>query len=341
MLKKVKITNTKKNLASIVIFSAVFCVFGFWIGYFLKPGNTDSLPKSIRENSDAYRFIHPLLALDRTGEQEATPQYGPLRKSISDYIASETSSGALTSASVYFINYGKSGSLAINENEAYDPASMLKVVIMVAYLREADADPSVLDHRLTYTAAVNSATESVPFADPTELSIGTGYTVESLVRSMIVDSDNGAMNLLLANVDQAYLTRVYTDLGLEAPSDATPYTISSKDYSLFFRVLYNATYLSRANSEKALTLLSQATFKDGLVAGLPTGTTVAHKFGEHVIGTGSTATSVELHDCGIVYVPGGPYLLCVMTKGPSLAGLESVVSGISKLVYGTVAQAAR
>ena len=317
-----------KRRSSLVL-GARLCVaglgVGFVLGYLAHSRVVASTTQSLRENSSNYQFIHPLLVVNSTSGATATPQYDALRSTVNGYIASQTSAGAISSASVYFINYGKSGS--------YDPASMLKVVVMVAYLREADSDPAILNEPLVYTQAADDSTEAVDFADPSSLTVGTAYTVDQLIRSMIVDSDNGAMNLLIANIHSDDLNRTYTDLGLTAPEENAAYTISPKDYSLFFRVLYNATYLSRANSEKALTLLSQTTFKDGLVAGLPSGTTVAHKFGEHVNGTGSTVTSMELHDCGIVYAQGGPYLLCVMTKGQTLDGLEATITGISKMVY--------
>jgi beta-lactamase class A len=129
------------------------------------------------------------------------------------------------------------------------------------------------------------------------------------------------------------LNQVYTDLGLTPPGDNASYTISAKDYSLFFRVLYNATYLNDTDSEKALSILSQVTFASGLVAGLPSGTVVAHKYGEYVNGNNDHVDSIELHDCGIIYSKKSPYLLCVMTKGQNLNGLQDVIASISKLVY--------
>ena len=260
-----------------------------------------------------------------------------MRSSISpSTIARDKKSGTLSDASVYFINYGKSGSFAINQNAPYYPASLLKVIIMVAYLKEADANPAVMQQQFTYTQAI-AQVETIPYEAPSELTVGISYTAQQLVDKMIIDSDNGAMGTLLANIPDAKIEQVFSDLGIPGPTgDGSTYEISANDYSLFFRVLYNATYLSRASSEEALSLLSQATFKDGLVSGMPAGTLVAHKFGEHVTGTGADITSVELHDCGIVYVPNGPYLLCVMTKGPTLGNLETAIAGISKLVYADV-----
>ncbi len=318
---------------------ALLCVSaGFVVGYYshITPSNSYM---GIREQDTSYKFIHPLLAINRIDMSIPAPVYVPLLNKIKDFIASQKKVGSLDSASVYFVNYGqKTGSFALNEKEAYAPASMLKVVVMVAYLKKADSDPSILGTNLTYNPNVAEELQSIPFESPSTLVFGRSYTVESLIRSMIIDSDNGAMNLLISNIDPNYLNMVYRNLGLQVPSDNSLYMISAEDYSLFLRVLYNGTYLSDKNSEKALSILSQATYYDGLVAGVPSGTVVAHKYGEHVVGSGDQVTSVELHDCGFVYPAKDPYLLCVMTRGKNLAGLTETISGISKLVYGSVVQ---
>jgi hypothetical protein len=44
----------------------------------------------------------------------------------------------------------------------------------------------------------------------------------------------------------------------------------------------------------------------------------------------------QLHDCGIVYLPGKPYLLCIMTRGQDFTNLTSTVKEISALVYQTL-----
>ena len=150
---------------------------------------------------------------------------------------------------------------------------------------------------------------------------------------MIIDSDNGAMSLLIDNTDPRYITDLFAEMGITNPSDTSgsvdKYGISAKMYSLFFRVLYSSTIVNRDNSEKALELLSKTTFKNGISAGVPGDLTVAHKFGEHV----SLPLGIEFHDCGIIYYPKNPYLLCVMTKGDNVDELIAVISDISKKVY--------
>ena len=309
---------------------------GFVGGYAVRPAAQPGA-QAVRLANNPYQLIDPLLAVGRPYTTVPSPEYKNLAASVQKYIATQTATGNITTASVYFINYGKGGTFAINANDAYDPASLLKVVVMVAYLKEADTDPAVMNQTIMYTQALADS-ENVPFASPSELTVGQTYTVSDLINKMIEDSDNGAMDMLVDSIDSATLNSVYSDLGIPAPgANSAGYTISTLDYSLFVRVLYNATYLSWDNSQKALSILSQATFKDGLVAGLPDGTVVAHKFGEHVTGDASgQATQVELHDCGIVYGQGGPYLLCVMTRGTSLDSVSSLIAGISKMVHDSV-----
>jgi beta-lactamase class A len=79
-----------------------------------------------------------------------------------------------------------------------------------------------------------------------------------------------------------------------------------------------------------LALLKQSEFSQGLLAGVPPGIAVAHKFGERGY---TNASKKELHDCGIVYCPQRPYVLCIMTKGTDMKEQAKAISGISKAVY--------
>jgi beta-lactamase class A len=130
---------------------------------------------------------------------------------------------------------------------------------------------------------------------------------------------------------------VFGDLGVD-PSVLSKYTdnMSVQAYSMFLRALYNATYLNREDSERALRLLSETDFSEGIESGVPNSTLVAEKFGE-VKMTDSSGVQLgkEINNCGIVYYPDHPYLLCIMTKGEGndIKGLESVVAGVSRIVY--------
>ncbi len=69
------------------------------------------------------------------------------------------------------------------------------------------------------------------------------------------------------------------------------------------------------------------------MAGLPNNVAVSHKYGEYVTTGDNTINAVELHDCGIIYQPNNPYLLCIMTQGKDQSDLASIIASVSKVVY--------
>ncbi len=286
--------------------------------------------RSIREKNNNYQFINPLLAYDFP-ESKDFGEYKELSKKLTQIIDTKKGQHKADQVSIYF--RGNQGHwVGIDDNISYYPASLLKVVVMIAYYQQAETNPAILNNQIKFTQEVKNQVTSSEFNVPSELVLNESYAVNDLIKKMIVDSDNGATFTLLSTLDGQALDEVYSDFGLQGPSDAD-YEISAKDYSLFFRILYNSTYLKREYSEQALSYLSQTTFKDGLAAGLPSGTLVAHKFGEHVLsGKEGSQSGIELHDCGLVYGEHN-FLLCVMTRGKKIEDLEDVIKTITAEVY--------
>lgn len=311
-------------------------LIGFGLGYFstsLHYQRVFSTIGAIRSDNPEYQFTRPLLAY-ALPEATDVGQYVGLKSDIEENIAAAKSEG-ITKASVYFRDLDTSSWIGINENDTYFPASLLKVPVMIAYYKEAEVRPGTLSHQLTYDSAV---LPKDPYQASSLLTAGDSYSVQDLIARMIRESDNGATFTLLAQLSPDFLHGVYQSLGVQDPGDnSANYQISTKTYALFFRILYNATYLSADSSERALKLLTQTTYDNGIVAGVPTGTLVAHKFGEHVLtDTKGGEAGVELHDCGIVYYPEHPYVLCVMTAAQNLPAAESFIGQISKTTYAAV-----
>ena len=131
------------------------------------------------------------------------------------------------------------------------------------------------------------------------------------------------------------MQKVYNDLGIPISElgQADDFMTVSQ-YTYFFRVLYNATYLNRALSEKAMDFLSKSDFSYGIETGASATVVVAHKFGERtIVDSHGALIARELHDCGIVYYPQHPYLLCIMTRGSDFDRLAAVIQDISRLAY--------
>ena len=59
---------------------------------------------------------------------------------------------------------------------------------------------------------------------------------------------------------------------------------------------------------------------------MPKGISVSHK-------VGFDATSGDSHDCGIVFLPNRPYMLCIMSRNTTKDESERVMSAVSRQVY--------
>jgi beta-lactamase class A len=327
-----------KGIRKIILLIALFFIVGFIAGYFFNLYKERSVLTNnftnlhpIRLNRKSYIFINPLLSYAIPSADQDV-RFSNLKNKISDLIDSEKHNG-LKKASVYLSDLNQGRWIGINENDQYSPASMFKVVVMIAYLKGAEQAPGLLDRQLTYTKDIDNLVKSASLNEETSLKVGSGYTVNELINKMIIDSDNGAKDLLMVNANPVFFENLFNILGIKSYNPDADLLISPKQYSLFFRIIYNATFLSFDDSEKALELLSKTTFNDGLMAGVPVGTTVSHKFGLYTASIGNNITDLELHDCGVVYYKTTPYFLCVMTDGNNLPELESVIKNISSIVY--------
>ncbi len=320
------------NVKTIII-GPTLLVLGVFVGIFIKPY---ALPtpksRSVRENNDSYKFINPILYVDNANASGS--KYQDLKTKINAFIKSTTASKYATAVSVYFRDMNSGQWIGINENDEYTPASMLKVALLIAYLREAETDPGVLDKlvRLSPNSYNLNSLQTYQPKDP--ILPGNTYTISDLLLRMSISSDNNAMALLTDAISTSSVTELYKDLELPVDENGEVTHLSPALYSHFFRILYNSSYVSHSLSEKILDILSRTDFTNGLQAGVPDGTTISHKFGERTV-TDSEGIPRErqLHDCGIVYFPEQPYFLCVMTKGNDFKPLEGVISSISKITW--------
>lgn len=329
-------TNSRARIWAFVFVFVIGIFFGFLSGWKItlrqEAGTIFDFQK-IHPLNNRLEFTNPLIGFDTS--EKTHSEYTQLKNKIQALIQDPEASAQADNLSVYFRNVETGEWVGINPNEDFNPASLLKVPIMMFYLKLAESDPGILSHAYAYTANDLKLLQSAQGGDiSTRLIQNKRYTVNELLYEMIVWSDNIAKYLLILNSPGNELDNIYGDLGVQIhKQDGNRYTISARTYSLFFRTLYNATFLNREMSEKALIMLNQVEFKDGLVAGVPSDIKVAHKFGQYTNINNGAVASVEAHDCGIVYYPRSPYLLCVMTRGKDTKQLEAIISQISRVTY--------
>ena len=277
-----------------------------------------------------YKFINPLVECD-AGDFSEDANLIDLKKNVQFYINNQTNIHKIEFASVYYRNLNNGPWIGINAAELFSPSSLIKIPLMMAYYKMADVDPSILQKTLSYTTAYDYSQQN--YTPQITIVPQQKYTIEELIEHMIIYSDNAAYTILNNNLDANTVIQTYNDLGVDISkglTDPNGNIISVKDYSSFFRILYNASYLSKNMSEKALGLLSQSKFTDGLVAGVPDSVAIAHKFGERQY---TDTHQKQLHDCGIVYLPKKPYLICIMTRGNNFSDMANTIKNISTLTY--------
>jgi len=281
---------------------------------------------------DSYTYVSGGSACG-SGDVIDKSEYEGLRISLTAYVTSQEALGSVKDVAVYYRDLVHGPTFGINGSEDFAPASLLKLPLALAYLNEEANYPGLLDKKIGYTGTTTSLVQTFP--PKVSIEPGNFYSIRDLIFNTLVYSDNKSYTVLgnyfennIPNGNQS-LYQTYQDLGILAPQETLDQNISVHSYAGIFRNLYNASYLDPKPSEEVLSWLSQSTFNLGLVAGVPPGTRVAHKFGEFTF----PDNSHQLHDCGIIYYPGNPYLLCIMTKGTDWTALETTIQTISAMTY--------
>ena len=323
--------NTKTILTKAAI-PAVCLVLGLFAGYYLHDVRTGKdLNRDFYEKREGgYQFINPLLECEGGRNLFRNEELRPFRVKVESYLRDRMQFPGVERASVYFRELNDGVWFSVGETERFTPASLRKVPLMIAVLKQEERDPNLLARKVRVRLRNDHSLQQTIKPSST-LTPGREYTVDDLLRRMIVYSDNNAFMVLSGTVDLEAFGRTYDALSMPRPDGKDPDDyLSVQTYASFFRVLYNATYLNKTRSEQALALLTQTEFRNGIVAGVPQDLPVAHKFGEH---RDDQAGKVQLHDCGIVYYPEHPYLLCIMSRGSAFEYLDNAIAAISKIVY--------
>lgn len=269
-------------------------------------------------------FVHPVLYEE--GESSSSLMQG-IKQNVSTIIDNYKSQGILKNASVYIRKLNESGAVSINPEFYYDPGSMMKVPIMIAHLRTALDNPSWLSQKIEFpgrTPNMPVEVDSKPI-----LVAGKVYTVKQLIETMIIHSDNDAVVTLLNNLEEGSLNKVLKDLKITERKNAqSPMLFGVNEYERFFTVLYNASYVSKKDSEWAMQLLSKTVYNKSLTRTMTGQFPIAHKYG-----IAEFPDNLYLNEAGIFFKKDNPYLLVVMTNGTNTTKQSDVISEISAAVY--------
>lgn len=283
-----------------------------------------------RIKSEKYRMTSPLLDVELPEGETINRQPISFKYKVGNLVRNMMESGRVRNISLYFRDLHDGPWFGINAERKFNAASMMKVPVMIAWLKRAEKNPDELRRTFVYDGKEDLS--SLQRIRPKQSVIkGKLYTVEELLHFMLNYSDNNATAVLFNNLTGAELDAVLDGMDIDNEPKDDGNFISVYSYSGFFRILYNASFLNRDMSEKALKLLSLQDFPQGILAGVPQGTLVASKFGE--IGMGEFT---QLHELGIVYHPKGAYIIGIMTDGKDVNVQADVIREISAAIYAEV-----
>jgi len=253
----------------------------------------------------------------------------PLKNELELLVDSLKKVGAISDISIYVKNFKRGDWISINEKAQFHPASLMKVPLMLAVLKTAEANPGLLEKKIVYKKMPGEVIFNQHFQGPSIIE-GETYRIHDLIYYCAANSDNRATHALEANVDVNNVLNLFQDIGLPKPNvQDTNYTIGTRDFSRFMEVIFNSTLLSPEFSEYGAEMLANCHFKEGFSKGVPSYVTMWHKFGEW---TRPHSEEVELHESAALFMNGKTYLLTVMTRGKDMDTLATVLQKISGVV---------
>ena len=247
---------------------------------------------------------------------------------------------------VYFRNLGTGDTVLINADLRLHAASTMKVPVMIQLFRDAEAGRFDIDQPvpigMTFRSIADGSLYDIDPASDSDSTlyqkVGSAVPARELIDLMITRSSNLATNILIELADARRVTATMRSLGadsievLRGVEDLKAYraglsnTTTARDLGVILTALAEGRAAGESATADMLAILEHQEFNEGIPAGLPAGTQVAHKTG--------WITAID-HDAAIVYPDGGPpYVLVVLVRGIEDHAVSSkLIARLSGITY--------
>lgn len=234
------------------------------------------------------------------------------------------------SPSVYVWDYDTGNYADINGDKIYSAASIIKIPVLLQLFKSIEANQVSLYDRMTltdYYRAEGSGGLQFKAENST-------YTLDTLARIMITDSDNSATNMLMSKIGSMIdVNQGIRDWGIKTTEVQTWLPdlqgnnhTTAKDLARMLYNIDNPKFLSENSSAKIIDYMSHVKNNKLIAAGLGEGASLVHKTGD--IGK-------MLGDAGIVTtINGKKYIVVILANRPynSPQGKEFIVKA-SEVIY--------
>ena len=236
------------------------------------------------------------------------------------------------------------GAVMVEPDKVFHAASTMKVPVMIELFRQAKAGRLRLDDPLPvvndFHSIVDGSVYHLKVDDDSDAevykAVGRTMTLRELCEAMITVSSNLAANLLIerlgvenirATVARLGATGMNVRRGVEdqkAFDQGLNNTTTARGLAVLLQKLARGKAVDARSDAEMVAILKRQKFNDGIPAGVPEGTPVAHKTG--------TITKIH-HDAAIVYGR-RPYVLVVLIRGiQDQKESAALMAAISKEVW--------
>lgn len=246
---------------------------------------------------------------------------------------------------VYFHSLDSTTNWSFHPDDSFHAASTMKIPVMIELFHQAKEGKLHLSDPLLIHNEFHSIVDGSPYQlDPKDDSETDLYKAEGQTRTlaqlcdlMITVSSNLATNLLIQKLGVDNIRATVHSLGadgmnfLRGVEDQKAFnqgmntTTTARALGILLAAIANGQAVDADSSRQMIAILEQQHFNEGIPAGLPPGTRVAHKTGE--------ITKIH-HDAAIVYAP-HPFVLVILVRGMGdEKDSSSVMADITRILYG-------
>jgi beta-lactamase class A len=254
------------------------------------------------------------------GEVPPVPVFAPTRPDAALSAAiGQALNGAPGKTSVVVRNLQDGRYAAFNEGEVYYAASLFKLGILYEVYRQRDA--GLIDLGTLITLEQKYADHDLGTMEELGLAAGDLITIGDAARAMTVASDTPTGVLLQDTVGCRLADETLASLGMASTRFCNrELPATAADMTTLMTVVAGSVGVSEASRNEMISLLSREYYRQGVIAGVPEGSFVAHKSGSY---SGAT------HDVAVVWGHAGPYVISVLTdqatNWPTIAAVSSAV----------------
>lgn len=296
--------------------------------------------------SVAYRVVLLLLPVATSGFNVAAATAQETKLANAEISIQKRIAASGAEVGLYFRTLDGKSEWEQRADDTFHAASTMKVPVMIELFHQVQQRKLKLDDTLVvkneFHSIVDGSVYKLDSSDDSEAELykaeGQSKTLRELCELMITVSSNFATNLVIqklgvenirATVHQLNADGMNVLRGVEdnkAFEKGLNNTTTARGLGLLMQAIAEGKAVDPEGSREMIAILERQKFNEGIPAGLPAETLVAHKTGD--------ITKIH-HDAAIVYAR-RPYILVILVRGlADKKDSAALMADISKLLFET------